>query len=307
MINTSIYLNKHLYAYKKSETIYLKDREISLYPSVISNDLGSLIGGNKRNVITYVFKLSPGLEVDPDSFTIKRGTIDVYKSLSYNEVDKIIRKDNDRELDVMIKTLSILTSILKSNNIHKDIYRSIENKTTGQDTNSARSSKSAAAKIVQELMELVNKYADSYFVKRGYPYIHRVHDKPTPEIDRDLMLILGLDAEILSNNPKCVKILNAVKENYLNARYSADPGYHYGLGIENYSHSTSPLRRYADALGQYVMYDILFNCNFDDKTIYYWEQVIKEACPYLNERIKNNELFSDEYNYLLSKRKIRKR
>jgi len=296
-----------LHAYKKAETIYLKDREISLYPEIISNNLGSLLEGCRRNVITYVFKLSPSLEVDPDSFTVKRGIIDVHKSLSYNEVDKIIRKDHDRELDVMIKTLSILASILKSNNIHKDIYRSIENKATGQDTNSARSSKSAAAKIVQELMILVNKHVDAYFVRRGYPYIHRVHDEPTSEIDRDLMLILGLDAEILANNPKCVKILNAVKENYLNARYSAEPGFHYGLGIENYSHSTSPLRRYADSLGQYIMYDILFNCNFDDKTIYYWEQVIKEACPYLNERIQNNELFSSEYNYLLSKRKIRKR
>ena len=64
---------------------------------------------------------------------------------------------------------------------------------------------------------------------------------------------------------------------------------------------------YADSMGQYIMYDILFNCNFDDKTIYDWEQVVKEVCPYLNERSNNNSLFASEYHYLLGRRKIRKR
>lgn len=296
-----------LYAYKAAETIYLKDVEIPLYPEIISNNLGSLISGTRTNVISYIFKLTPSLEVDPNSFTIKRGIVDVYRSLSYEEVDKRIKRKSIDELDDMLKTLEVVASLLKANNLHKDIYRSAENKTTGKITNSARSNKSASAKIVQEMMVLTNKHIDMYFSHRGYPYIHRVHDEPSPEIDKDLMLILGLDQEILANNPKCVKILNAVKEKYLNARYSNISSGHYGLGLDHYSHSTSPLRRYADGLGQYIMYDILFNCNFDDKTIYHWEEVVKEVCVYLNDRIKSNELFASEYNYLLGKRKIRKR
>ena len=44
---------------------------------------------------------------------------------------------------------------------------------------------------------------------------------------------------------------------------------------------------------------ILFNCNFDDKTIYHWEQVIKEVCPYLNERIQNTVYALGRVNLIL--------
>ena len=294
-------------AYKSAETIYLKDREISVYPEIVSNNLGSLIGGNRRNVISYIFKLTPSLEIDPESFTIERGIIDVYKSLTYNEVDKRIKRKSIDELDDILKTLADVATILKNDNLHKEIYRSAENKTTDKETNSAKANKSAAAKIVQELMILTNKYVAMYFSKRGYPYIYRIHEKPSEEIDRDLMMVLGIDYKTLITDPKCSRILNAIKEKYLNARYSDTNSGHYGLGLDYYSHSTSPLRRYSDALGQYIMYDILFNCNFDDKTIYNWEEIVKEVSPYLNERIKNNGLFSNEYHYLLSRRKIRER
>ena len=305
LIKKDSYLD--IMAYKSAETIYLCDNEITVYPENISNNLGSLLEGNVRNVITYRFIVNPNFEIDPDCFKIERSIIKVGKSLSYNEVDRRLKKVGNNYTDTMLVALNCISSILKSGNLYKDIYRKTENKTTGEVTNSSLANKSNAAKIVQEMMILTNSYVDKYFVQRGYPYIHRIHNAPSSDIDKNIMLILGIDSDTLRNNPKCVKILNAVKERYLNAEYSSTSAKHYGLGLDYYSHSTSPLRRYDDALGQYVMYDILFNENFDDKTIYKWEHILKEACPYLNERIKNNALFASEYNYLVAKKKIRKK
>ena len=294
-------------AYKMGETIYLKDDEFTAYPEVVSNNLGSLLQGNMRNVITYKFLVTPDFDIDPDSFVIERGLINVNRCLSYNWVDKKLQKDELDDIGSRLRALDIITTLLKNNNLHKDIYRTTENKTTGIITNSSLAGKSNSAKIVQELMILTNSYVDKYFVERNFPYIHRVHNAPSNDIDKDIMLILGIDSYTLLNNPKCVKIVNAVKEKYLNAEYSGISGPHYGLGLDYYSHSTSPLRRYADALGQYIIYDIVFNNNVDDKNVYKWESIVKEVCPYLNERIKNNALFANEYNYLVSKRKIRKK
>lgn len=294
-------------AYKMGETIYLKDHEITIYPELVSNDLGSLLEGKTRSVITYKFLVTPDFQIDPDSFTIEKGLVNINKCLSYRWVDCSLKKEESSDLNSKLITLDIITTILRNNNFHKDIYRTTENKTTGIITNSSLSGKSKSAKIVQELMILTNSYVDKYFVERGYPYIHRVHSAPSPEIDKDIMYVLGIDSETLLNNPKCAKIINAVKERYLNAEYSSISSSHHGLGLEFYSHSTSPLRRYADALGQYIIYDIIFNNNVDDKTIYKWESIVKEACPYLNERIKTNSLFASEYNYLVGKRKIRKK
>ena len=296
-----------LMAYKIGETIYLKDDEFTAYPEVVSNNLGSLLQGNTRNVITYKFLVTPDFQIDPDSFAIERGLINVDRCLSYNWVDKKLQKDELDDIGSRLRALDIITTLLKNNNLHKDIYRTTENKTTGIITNSSLAGKSKSAKIVQELMILSNFHVDKYFVERKLPYIHRVHNAPSNDIDKDIMLILGIDPYTLLNNPKCAKIVNAVKEKYLNAEYSGISRPHYGLGLDYYSHSTSPLRRYADALGQYTIYDIVFNNNVDDKTIYKWESIIKEVCPYLNERLKNNALFASEYNYLVSKRKIRKK
>ena len=296
-----------LRAYKNAETIYLRDAEFTMYPENVSNNIGSLLEGKTRNVITYKYLITPHFEIDLDSFIMKRGVIKVDRCLSYNNVDKRLQREDLNDLNTRLKALDFITTILKNNNIHKDIYRAAENKTTGKKTNSLIADKSNAAKIVQEMMILVNSSVDRYFVDRGYPYIHRIHNAPTSEIDQDIMLLLGIDRKTLLNNPKCARILKAVKEKYLNAEYSSISSPHHGLGTNYYSHSTSPLRRYADALGQYIMYDIVFNNRVDDKTIYYWENVVKEVCPYLNERIKNNALFASEYNYLVSKRKIRKK
>lgn len=296
-----------LRAYKNAETIYLRDSEFTMYPENVSNNIGSLLEGKTRNVITYKYLITPHFEIDLDSFIMKRGVIKVDRCLSYNNVDKRLQREDLNDLNTRLKALDFITTILKNNNIHKDIYRAAENKTTGKKTNSLIADKSNAAKIVQEMMILVNSSVDRYFVDRGYPYIHRIHNAPTSEIDQDIMLLLGIDRKTLLNNPKCARILKAVKEKYLNAEYSSISSPHHGLGTNYYSHSTSPLRRYADALGQYIMYDIVFNNMVDDKTIYYWENVVKEVCPYLNERIKNNALFASEYNYLVSKRKIRKK
>lgn len=296
-----------LRAYKNAETIYLRDSEFTMYPENVSNNIGSLLEGKTRNVITYKYLITPHFEIDLDSFIMKRGVIKVDRCLSYNNVDKRLQREDLNDLNTRLKALEFITTILKNNNIHKDIYRAAENKTTGKKTNSLIADKSNAAKIVQEMMILVNSSVDRYFVDRGYPYIHRIHNAPTSEIDQDIMLLLGIDRKTLLNNPKCARILKAVKEKYLNAEYSSISSPHHGLGTNYYSHSTSPLRRYADALGQYIMYDIVFNNRVDEKTIYYWENVVKEVCPYLNERIKNNALFASEYNYLVSKRKIRKK
>ena len=296
-----------LRAYKNAETIYLRDSEFTMYPENVSNNIGSLLEGKTRNVITYKYLITPHFEIDLDSFIMKRGAIKVDRCLSYNNVDKRLQREDLNDLNTRLKALDFITTILKNNNIHKDIYRAAENKTTGKKTNSLIADKSNAAKIVQEMMILVNSSVDRYFVDRGYPYIHRIHNAPTSEIDQDILLLLGIDRKTLLNNPKCARILKAVKEKYLNAEYSSISSPHHGLGTNYYSHSTSPLRRYADALGQYIMYDIVFNNRVDEKTIYYWENVVKEVCPYLNERIKNNALFASEYNYLVSKRKIRKK
>ena len=53
--------------------------------------------------------------------------------------------------------------------------------------------------------------------------------------------------------------------------------------------------------------DIIINGNDDNRSLYTWESIIKEMCPYINDRIRMNKLFQSEYENLLLKNKIRRR
>ena len=58
-----------------------------------------------------------------------------------------------------------------------------------------------------------------------------------------------------------------------------------------------------------ILDDLYINRNKGDLDIkyYYWEKEIKYWCEYANNRISENNIFAEEYNYLKSKGKILKK
>ncbi len=91
----------------------------------------------------------------------------------------------------------------------------------------------------------------------------------------------------------------------LSAYYSAIPKRHNGLNKEVYTHSSSALRKYDDAFNQYIDEYLLFNINRTDKDIYLWEDRVNELVKYLNNNYPNIENFSNQYNYLKSRKLIK--
>ena len=105
----------------------------------------------------------------------------------------------------------------------------------------------------------------------------------------------------------CQKILKIIETNYEEGMYSCEPKIHQALGLETYGNITKPLRNYPSAIDEYIIYDTIINKNIDNKTLYGWEETLKEMTPYINNRIRLNKLFQSEYESLLIKNKIRKK
>ncbi|MCP1231584.1 ribonuclease R family protein [Acetobacter indonesiensis] len=72
--------------------------------------------------------------------------------------------------------------------------------------------------LVASFMIAANRFAAEELHRRRAPGLYRTHPAPT----------------------------NTEPSGRLMARYSASPGQHYGLGLDYYTHFTSPIRRYAD-------------------------------------------------------------
>ena len=289
-------------AMKRVETIYLCDKAISLYPEVIANDKCSLLAGRNKNVILYKFFVDPDYDVDIDNIEIKKGIINVKNRLNYKQVNK--QENIDVKTINMLNKISMISLKLKSQNRIKEKYRRIENLINSEAIyhHSMFSEKSISANIIQESMLLVNHSAAKYFQNNNLVYLYRTHSTSN-NLENELEKLLSIS----SDDPSYQKLIAMVKESYLTASYGTVNRGHKGLNYDSYSHSTSAARRFADSFNQYLTYFQIFNRITDDKKLYELEQTANEIATHINEKKKENNQFASEYNYLASKKLIRKR
>lgn len=294
-------------AMKKIETLYLCDKIINMFPDKIADDYCSLIPNQNRNVLVYKTLVDPSYNVDYDSLEIIPGIINVRDRLTYKQVNKQINLSDDTAK--MLEDLALISFKLKSQNKAKEKYRKIENLINSEATyhHSMFADTSISANIVQESMLLTNYLSARYFDKNDLVYIFRnlqIIDEEFASHEVDRLLTLS---HVSANEINCNKVLHMLREIMLTAHYSTENYGHKGLGYKYYSHSTSSARRFADSFNQYLTHEQLFKGQITDKRHYELEEITKEIVTHINQKKKENAKFESEYNYLNSKKLIRKR
>jgi len=127
--------------------------------------------------------------------------------------------------------------------------------------------------LIEEFMLAANEAVAKEIKYQKRPSIYRVHDNPDPDKlaeFREFAISHGFRCGDLTKRPEVQKLLasirgkpeeHVVKTGFLRslkrAVYEIDPRGHYGLAKVNYTHFTSPIRRYADL----VVHRVLFGVN----------------------------------------------
>ncbi len=127
--------------------------------------------------------------------------------------------------------------------------------------------------LIEEYMLAANEAVARETKRNGFPGIYRVHEKPDEQKLYELsetMLTYGVDTGDLNNKPEVVKLLKQIKDHAYGytlriqflrslrqACYKAEPLGHYGLHKQNYTHFTSPIRRYSDLVVHRVFENFL--------------------------------------------------
>ena len=154
-------------------------------------------------------------------------------------------------------------------------------------------------KLIEEFMLLANRHVAQYINSRGLPNVNRAHEKPNEEkLERLKEFIKEFGYEIktdtpveitrtlnqllldVKGTPEANMIENLVVRSMQKATYTTKNPGHYGLGFDNYSHFTSPIRRYPD-----VIVHRLLNRYLEEKTVPKLEK-LEGRCQYLSEREK---------------------
>ncbi|MFQ5449391.1 MAG: ribonuclease R [Nitrospinaceae bacterium] len=121
-----------------------------------------------------------------------------------------------------------------------------------------------AHEIIEEFMLAANQAVARYLLEKNVPIIHRIHEPPDEDkvsVFQEFIVSLGLRLRSVRNvrsidlQHLLERVRNRPEERTINilllrtmkkALYSENKSGHFGLGFEDYTHFTSPIRRYPD-------------------------------------------------------------
>jgi len=273
-------------AQKRATSVYLVDRVVPMLPETLSNNLCSLRPNEEKLTFSAVFIMKKNGDVLEEWFG-KTITESNYR-LSYEEAQYIIEKEEktipkektilNKEKKVSsalveaITTLNHIAKTIKKKRINNGaiIFDKSEIKFKLDEKNNPKEivfkTAKSANKLIEEFMLLANKRVAEKMKKGKEKFVFRVHDKPDEEKLKNLQTVVkkfgyNLNLEKKEVNTSLNKLLeNTFGKNEQNlidtlmirsmskAEYTTKNIGHYGLAFDNYTHFTSPIRRYPDVL-----------------------------------------------------------
>jgi len=281
-------------AFNRGTSIYYADSVIPMLPKQLSNGICSLNPNEDR--LTFSAFISLDKQGKMIGYDFKKTIIRSRVKGVYSEINKIIDGTADEALKK--KYYGLENTILEMNEL-ADILIKNHFERGGLDLDSAESKiiidengiavdiipreRGKSERIIEEFMLMANQAAATFAKDKGLPFVYRVHESPSEEKLESLsavLLALGIDNRAIKlgvAQTELSKILeqvrgkeieklvnNTILRSMAKARYSEVNIGHYGLVLENYSHFTSPIRRYPDLAIHRIMSAVLMNMRRDN-------------------------------------------
>ena len=141
-----------------------------------------------------------------------------------------------------------------------------------------RRERGTSERMIEQFMLTANEAVAAYLTERGIPCVYRIHENPPEDAFSDFINYLeslGFDVRELRRSEPTPKMLSEILRmaeergkldavsytmlrSMAKAKYSEVRHSHFGLGIENYCHFTSPIRRLSDLATHRIIKKVLF-------------------------------------------------
>jgi ribonuclease R len=255
-------------ALKRGTSYYLGNTVIPMLPEILSNDLCSLKEGTDRLTLTARITFDKnGNLLDAD---FSRALINVNKRLTYRIANEIIVKGGSTELSSALGEMYKLASLLKIKRISQGrvdlnlpeqeiVYR--ENRIA----DIRLAARYHSHTVIEEFMLSANEVVSRILKEQEIPSLYRIHEDISDEKLSSLkkfLRSLGLKlAKLKTTGIALQEIIDRVSgreyeqvvnfiilKSMMQAYYGEKPLGHFGLGFSDYTHFTSPIRRYPDLI-----------------------------------------------------------
>ncbi len=264
-------------AINRGTSVYFADRVIPMLPEVLSNGACSLNAGTDKLAFSALIELDK--EGHITKYDFKKTIINSKVRGVYSEVNEIL--DDTASEEILNKYAPVMESLMTAKEL-ADILKANSAARGTMELDSGESKfildengicidimprvSGEAEQLIEQMMVTANIAAAKFSLDHKLPFLYRVHGTPDPKRVEELVTLLQLVGvpckEIVKPNPETqdfAAILDRVRglpcetlvsqrllRTMEKARYSTEETGHFGLALSDYSHYTSPIRRYPD-------------------------------------------------------------
>jgi len=276
-------------ALNRGTSIYYADKVIPMLPKELSNGICSLNPGENRLTLSAFINLDE--RGDIVSYRFCKSVICSGVKGIYSEINRILDgtadeyitekyKDFRNEIILMNELADIL--IKRKHERHAPQIETVESKLvideSGKCIDVLPRKRGKSECIIEEFMLIANEAAAKLAGIKEIPFVYRVHEEPPEDKTerlKEMLVKFNINVPFKQVKPVHIEqILETAKGSDIyeainlmvlrsmsKARYSEEPLGHFGLALDDYSHFTSPIRRYPDLAIHRIITDILAGYN----------------------------------------------
>lgn len=264
-------------AMARGTSVYFTDKVVPMLPPALSNGSCSLNAGEEKYTLSAIIDLDregniTDLSLEPSIIVSRvRGV--------YSEVNRIFAGETDSEIKAKYKAVIPVLEKMR------ELYEILLSKSRGRgyldfdapeaeivlDSDGApvdilKRERGISERIIEQFMLTANEAVATYLYKNKIPCVYRVHERPMPDKLSAFLTYarnLGLDTRVVNHEePEAKEFASLLKmadekgilpqvsysmlRSMAKAKYSDVKSGHFGLGISDYCHFTSPIRRLSD-------------------------------------------------------------
>ena len=248
-------------ARRRGNSVYLPGTVAPMLPAKLSEEVCSLRPGEEKATVTVEMEVAPSGEVEK-SRAYRSLTVSDAR-LTYEGVDAFLRGEGGVEQPELVRAAYELSRKLRTRAAVRGKLElggrepEYEMDERGVPLSARVRRSTPARELIEELMVLANEEVAK--MVRGKPgAVYRVHERPDVEdMERlgERLAAVGMQVDPTPENLGTIaQKAKSDAVNYLilrsvpRAYYSPAALGHFGLALENYTHFTSPIRRYSDVL-----------------------------------------------------------
>ncbi len=264
-------------AFERGTSVYLTDRVIPMLPQRLSNGICSLNPKVPRLAMSCEMEITQQGEIV--THEIFQSVIQTTERMTYTAVNQILEEQSPevmeryQELVPMFQEMGELHHILEAMRIRRGAVSFEDNEAKvlvdndGHPLDIILRKRGIGERLIESFMLAANETIARHFNDRQLPFIYRIHEDPKEEKLRrffDFASALGIVVkqtkgsitpkdlqqivEDTAERPEAMVINTMLLRSMQQAKYSENNYGHYGLAAEDYTHFTSPIRRYPDLI-----------------------------------------------------------